>query len=256
LVFLAFFPLPLRVDGPATVAPAHTAQVQPEIAGVVQRVNVREGDVVQQGAVLATLDDWQYRSELAAAQARYATALSQMDRALAANDGAEAGTLHAQADFAGAEVSRAQERLQKAQLRAPIAGSVATPHIEDMAGKSLNPGDAFAELVDNSQAAIDIAVDDIDAGLLKPGESASVKLEGLPSRTLHGEVAIVSPKGELQGNQRLFYARLLVPNPDGAVRAGMQGRGKVMTGWRPAGWVLFRSPALWLWAKVWSWFGW
>ena len=256
LIFLAFFPLPLRVDGPATVAPAHTASVQPEIAGVVQRVDVREGDVVQQGQVLASLDDWQYRGELVAAQARYATAISQMDRALAANDGAEAGTLRAQADFAGAEMRRAQERLEKTQLRAPISGSVSTPHIEDLAGRSLNPGDAFAEIVDNSHDAIDIAVDDIDAGLLKTGQAASVKLEGLPSRTLHGDVAIVSPKGELQGGQRFFYARLLVPNKDGAVRAGMQGRGKIMTGWRPAGWVLFRSPILWLWAKVWSWFGW
>jgi RND family efflux transporter MFP subunit len=256
LIFLAVCPLPMRVDGPATVAPAHSAPVQPEVAGVVQQVAVREGDRVQPGTVLATLDDWQYRSELAAAQAKYETAISQMDRALAADDGAEAGMLRAQADFAAAQVGRARERLAKTVLRSPIDGRVATPHIEDLAGRSLNPGDTFAEIVDTSHAAIDIAIDDTDAGLLKRGENAAVKLEGLPSRTFHGEVSVVSPKGELQGDQRFFYARLVVPNDDRLIRPGMQGRGKIMTGWRPAGWVLFRRPILWLWSKLWSWFGW
>ena len=99
LLFLAAFPLPLRVDGPAIVTPAHSSRVQPEVAGVVQQVNVREGDFVQQGAILASLADWQYRTELAAAQAKYETAVSQMNRALAANDGGEAGILRAQADY-------------------------------------------------------------------------------------------------------------------------------------------------------------
>jgi RND family efflux transporter MFP subunit len=256
LIFLAFFPLPLRVDGPAIVAPAHTAPVQPEVAGVIQKVDVREGDQVQQGTVLANLDDWQYRSELAAAQAKYETAISQMDRALATDDGAEAGRLRAQADLGSAQVGRARERLDKTFLRSPIAGRVATPHIEDMAGRSLNPGDTFAEIVDTSHAAIDISIDDVDAGLLRTGEAVSVKLEGLPSRTFHGTITIVSPKGELEGDQRMFYARMLVANDDGMIRAGMQGRGKIMTGWRPAGWVIFRRPMLWLWAKLWSWFGW
>jgi len=256
LIFLAVFPLPLRVDGPATVVPAHTAFVQPEIAGVVQRVNVREGELVKQGTVLANLDDWQYRSELVTAQAKYETAISQMDRALAANDGGEAGILRAQADLGASQVGRARERVEKSVLRAPIDGRIATPHIEDLAGRSLNPGDTFAEIVDTSHAAIDVAIDDVDASLLKPGEVVAVKLEGLPGRTLHSEVSVVSPKGELQGDQRMFFARIVVPNEDGSIRAGMQGRGKVTTGWRPAGWVLFRRPILWLWSKLWSWFGW
>jgi RND family efflux transporter MFP subunit len=256
LVFLAIFPLPLRVDGPATVAPAHSAQVQPEVAGVVQRVNVREGDVVQRGTVLANLDDSQYRVELAAAKAKYETAISQMDRALASNDGSEAGIERVQADYWGSEVGRARERLAKTALVAPIDGRVATSRIEDLVGRSLNPGDAFAEVVDTSHAGVDIAIDELDAALVRTGEQAVVKLEGVPSRTFHGAVTVVSPKAELQGDERFFYARLLIPNSDGMLRPGMQGRSKISTGWAPAGWVIFRRPGMWLWSKIWSWFGW
>ncbi len=255
-IFLAAFPLPLRVDGPAMVAPAHSARVQPEVAGVIQSVNVREGEAVPQGTVLAKLDDWQYRVELAAAQARYETAVSQMNRALASNDGTEAGIQRVQADYWGAEVGRARERLDKTLLRAPIDGLVATAHIEDFVGRRLSPGDTFADVVDTSHASVDVAVDEMDVALLRTGEQSAVKLEGLPTRTFRAAVTVVSPKAELRGDQRFFYARILLANNDGAIRPGMQGRSKISTGWRPVGWVIFRRPGMWLWSKVWSWLGW
>jgi RND family efflux transporter MFP subunit len=256
LLFLAVFPLPLRVDGPAVVAPAHSARVQPEIAGVVQRVHVREGDRVQPGTVLATLADWQYRAELAGAQAKYNTAVSQMDHDLATNDGTAAGIMRTQVDYWASEVSRDRERLEKTLLRSPIDGLVATPHIEDRIGQSLNPGDTFAEIVDTSRANVDVAVDERDVPLLHPGERAAVKLEGFPTRTFRGELTVVSPKVQVENDERVFYARLSVPNSDGLIRAGMEGRSKIVTGWRSAGLVLFRHPVMWLWSKLWSWVGW
>ncbi len=256
LIFLGAFPLPLRVDGRALVAPSHSARVQPSVGGVIQQVNVREGQAVKRGVVLGTLADWQYRAELAAAQAKYETAVSQMNRALASNDGAEAGIERVQADYWASEVTRAKERLEQTALRSPIDGVVATPHIEDTVGRSLNPGDTFAEVVDTSRASIDVAIDQYDVALLNPGQEASVKLEGYPARTFRGEVEIVSPKSQLEGEQRLFYARVSVPNTEGMIRVGMQGQSKISTGWSPAGRVMFRHLAMWLWGKLWSWFGW
>ncbi|MFZ0285861.1 MAG: efflux RND transporter periplasmic adaptor subunit, partial [Terriglobales bacterium] len=256
LLFFAVFPLPLRVDGPAVVAPAHSARVQPEVSGVVQAVNVREGDAVKPGTVLARLADWQYRDELAAAQAKYETAVSQMNRALAANNDTEAGIERIQADYWSSEVARARERLEKTLLRSPIAGLVATPNVEDSVGRDLKPGDTFAEVVDTSRATVDVAIDEHDVPLLRQGDEASVKLEGFPSTTFHGEVMVVSPKGQLQGDDHVFFARVSVPNNRGLIRAGMQGRSKVFTAWRPAGEVFFRRPAMWLWSEIWSWFGW
>src|SRR4029077_9732768 len=68
-LFLAAFPMPMRVDGTSTVGSARSVQVQPEIDGVVRQVYVREGDHVQRGQVLADLEDWDYRAALAGAQA-------------------------------------------------------------------------------------------------------------------------------------------------------------------------------------------
>lgn len=254
-IFLVAVPLPMRVDGTAAVLPVHMAQIQPEVEGVIRQVFVREGQHVNKGDVLADLEDWNYRAALDQAQARYQTALAEMNRALAANDGGTAGVQRAQADFWGAEVQRDRERLEHTHLRSPIDGTVATPHVENLVGKHLEAGDLFAQVVDSSAMTVDVALDEDDVVLAKAGASASVKLDGFPARTFRGKVTVVSPKSEAQGDTRVFFARVAVPNPQNLIRTGMQGRGKVSAGWHPAGFVLLRGPALWLWAKLWSWFG-
>jgi multidrug efflux pump subunit AcrA (membrane-fusion protein) len=241
LLFLAIFPLPMRLDGEAAVSPLHRAQIQPQIEGVVKKIYVHEGDSVQSGAVLADLADWDYRAALEKAQASYGTALAEMNRA--------------QADFWGAEVERARQRLEQTHLRSPIAGLVATPHIETFIGRHIQPGDSFAEIVDSSSVSVDVALDEDDVPLAARGAGAAVKLDSYPARTFRGKVAVVSPASQPEGDRRIFYARVEVSNPEGAIRTGMRGRGKVSAGWHPAGFVLLRGPALWLWSKLWSWFG-
>ncbi len=88
-------------------------------------------------------------------------------------------------------------------------------------------GDTFAEVVDTSRAIVDVALEDADAGLLRVGERASVKLNSFPTRVFRGDVTVVSPKGALQGDVRVFFARVALANPDGTIRAGMEGRSKV-----------------------------
>lgn len=258
LLFLVFFPLPMRVSGDATVAPQSSARVQAEVPGVVRRVYVAEGDHVAKGTILADMDDWDYRSALAAAQAKYAIALAAMNRALAASDGAEAGIQRVQANYWNAEVTRAGERLNRTRLRSPIEGVVATPHPETLVGRKLDFGDTFADVISSSHAIVDVAIDETDLPLLQPGDYAAVKLESFPTRKFPGRVELISPSStaDKENEKRVFFARVDVPNPNGLIRPGMQGLTKIRTGWRPAGYVLFRGIGMWAWSKLWSWFGW
>jgi RND family efflux transporter MFP subunit len=256
IIFLAIVPLPLRVSGDAVVAPVHRAQVQPEIEGVVGAVYVHEGESVKAGEVLAELNAWDFRSALAGAEAKYQTALLQVNHSLAGNDSGEAGVQRVQADYWRGEVDRAKNLLSKTQLRSPIDGVVSTPHVENLVGRRLQYGDTFAEVTDTSRALVDLAVDDADAGMLRAGLPAVIKLNSYALRTFHGDVQVVSPKGEVEHDNRVFFARVLLPNSDGAIRSGMEGQGKVRVAWRPAGYVLFRRPVIWIYSKLWSWFGW
>lgn len=255
-LFLIFFPIPMRLAGDATVAPVRKAEVMSGMDGVVKSVYVREGDRIPAGAIVADLEDWDVRAALAAANAKYETAVAEMNRALATNDGTEAGIQRVQAEYWAAELNRAQQRLEKTHLRSPLEGVVATPHVENFVGQHLSPEEAFVEVIDPDQSSVDVAIDELDAVLLQAGSRATIKLDAFPTRSFPGRVQVVSPISSVENEQKVFYARVLVPNSDGLIRAGMHGRGKVMAGWRPAGYVLFRRPAMWIYSKLWSWFGW
>jgi transcriptional regulator with GAF, ATPase, and Fis domain len=255
-LFLIFFPIPMRLAGDAMVAPVRKAQITSPVDGVVKTVYVHEGEKVQSGTIVADLEDWDLGNALAAANAKYQSAVADMNRALAANDGTEAGIQRAQVEFWSAELRRAQERLDKTHLRSPIPGVIATPHPENLAGRHLSPADPFLEVIDSAQSSVDVAIDELDSVLLQPGRKATIKLDAFPTRSFTGEVRVVSPVSALENDEKVFYARVLVANSENLIRAGMHGRAKVMAGWRPVGYVLFRRPAMWIYSKWWSWFGW
>ena len=237
------------------VAPLRTAHIQPEVEGVVAKVYVREGDVVRRGTILADLQDWRYRGELASAEAKYNTALSEMNRALASNNGTEAGIQRAQSDFFASEVTRARERLERAHLRAPIDGVVVGENLENLVGQNLVVGQKLMDVIDSSHAQVEVAVDEKELTLLQAGNKASVKLESFPTRTFSGTLVLVSPTTVPEAERRVFHAKLDVANSEGLIRSGMQGWGKISVGWHPAGYVFFRDEGIWFWSKMWSMFG-
>jgi RND family efflux transporter MFP subunit len=256
VLILILAPIPLRVAGTAQVAPDQTQYVRAEEDGVVQKVFVHEGNRVLPGTPLAQMADWSERAAVAALQARYNTAMAQVAQALVNNNASIAGQRQLEATYLRGELTRAGEELSRTTLRAQMAGVVATPYVEDLAGRKLSLGDPIMELVSTDSVSVDVAVPERDVALLRVGDPARVKLESFPTRTFGGRVGIVSPASQVIGDDRAFYARIMVPNPEGRLRSGMEGYGKIRTGLRPLGYVLLRDPALWAWSKLWGWFGW
>jgi RND family efflux transporter MFP subunit len=256
VLFLIFFPFPMRVSGDGIVASARSANIQSELDGVIKEVFVHEGEFVKQGQALATLEDWNHRSDLAEAEAKYSEAIAAMNHALSTGDGTEAGTEKVKADYWNAELTRDRELMNRLTIRAPFDGVITTPHVEDSVGRHLAHGDVLGDMVETSHVTVDVGIPESDVSLVQKGDRAAIKLESFPVHTFHGVVAVVSPRGEIEADHRVFVARVDVPNSDGLLRPGMQGLGKVSVGWHPAGYVLFRGIAMWIWTKLWSWFGW
>ena len=254
-VFLVFCPLPMRVSGEATVAPQHLVTIAAPVDGNVQAVFAHEGQRVSAGEVLGAMNDWQWRMDLASAEAKYRSAELGMESDLARGVAA-AGADRAQMEYLRSEAARARARLESAQLRSPIAGIVVTPALQNAAGEHLDAGAAFAQVLDLSTAVVDVAIPQRDAALLVPGQSAAIKLDSYPQHSWHGVVTIVSPQAQAVEGDRTFAARVPLANEDAILHSGMTGRAKVFIGFRPAGYVLLRTPALWLWQTLWNWIGW
>ncbi|HLY43144.1 MAG TPA: efflux RND transporter periplasmic adaptor subunit [Terracidiphilus sp.] len=255
VIFLSFCPFPLRVAGDAVVAPQHLVTIAAPVDGNVDAVYAHEGQHVSAGETLGAMNDWQWRTDLAASEAKYQEAMLVMQNDLA-HESAQAGADRTQAEYLRAEAARARTRLDDAQLRSPIDGVVVTANLQNVAGKHLDAGDTFAQVLDLSNAVVQVAVPERDVTLLRSGMNTSIKLDSYPQRTWHNPVSIISPVAQPANGERTFIVEIPVPNSEAALRAGMTGRAKILVGWKPVGYVLLRKPALWVWQTLWNWIGW
>ena len=262
-VLLALIPWPMRVGTDATVVPAEKRVVSSIAGGVVERVFVHEGDVVQQGQPLAQLDASEDRVRLAEAEAALAQARRDLAEAEFRNDPSTAGQAKIKADLHSAEVTLEQQRVNDSQLRAPIDGVIVTPKIEDRAGTMVHPGEGFCEIIEQDRMAAEMSVPETALPLLNVGDPVALKLNAFPAITFKGAVAQMGAETKSDAGDQYFLVRAIFNNSGGRARDGMVGRARVRagggwfeSGWYPVGYVIFRAPFRWLWQKVWSWLPW
>src|SRR5580693_7546460 len=253
---LILVPWPVRVRTDATVVPAERRIVSSMEGGVVRHVFVHEGETVQPGQSLAQLDDSEDRIKLAQAEAALAQARREIAEAEFRNDPSAAGQAKMRADLHAAEVNLEQERVASADLRAPIAGVVVTPKIEEKTSVMVKAGDPFAEIVDQQQMAAEMSVPETDLALVRPGKDVALKLNAFPTTTYLGAVDLIGAKTHTDAGEQYFLVRALFSNPGGRARDGMVGRVRIRaagewewfgSGWYPVGYALFRDPFRWIW---------
>lgn len=121
---------------PATIEPTLDAMLAFRINGELATLNVVGGQAVEQGEVLAKLDDEDFILQLKQAQAKYDLALSQHTRAISlfADKLISQATFDeslAQLDIALAQLDVAKRNTQYTKILAPFAGTVAQVFIEN-----------------------------------------------------------------------------------------------------------------------------
>jgi RND family efflux transporter MFP subunit len=256
---LVLIPWPLRVPTNATAVPAERRIVSTIEGGVVERVFVREGDVVRFGDLLAQVNDGEDRVKLAQAQEALESARRELGEGEFRNDPAAAGQARMRADLHLAEVQFAQKRLGEAYVRAPISGIIVTPKVEEKVGTFLRPGEALAEIVGQERIAAELSVEETELSLVRPGRNVRLKLNAFPTKSFEGTIERVGAQARPDSSAQYFIVRAVFANPGGIVRDGMVGRARIRagggwfeSGWYPVGYVLLRTPVRWLWTRTWT----
>lgn len=188
------------------------------VPGRIASVLVEEGARVRAGDLLATLD----RAELAemqkAAAAELRSAKPELDRArtLAARSATTAAELdraEARYEAAAARVRRAELDLAETRLLAPFSGVVAHRPLE--AGSAVTPHEPVLELVDLSTVEARVGVPQALLGAMAEGRPVTVEIA---DRRIPARVRSLAPGADPA--TRTFPARIPIPNPDAALRAG------------------------------------
>jgi len=250
----------LQVVG--TVRAAQTSQVASQLMGTIVEIRAHEGDRVEQGQVMALLDDAQPRT--AVEQATAAVAAAGKEAAATDSDfGLAEATLkryqqlyekksaspqefdeikaryqsaEARRDMALAEQTRAraalnqtQTSLSYTQIRAPFGGVVSEKKAD--AGTLATPGMPLFTIEDTRSYRLEAAVDESEIRFARLGQSVSVTFDMLGNGTLAGKVAQIIPAADPASRSVLVKVELPA---DKRLRSGLFGRVRFSRGERAA----------------------
>jgi RND family efflux transporter MFP subunit len=250
-IILFLVPWRLRVAGPARILPGRRAVVTAGVDGIVKTVAHREGDAVAPGEVIATLEDESYQAALADARSAYQIAESEVARAREAGNAGAMFVAQSRRDELAARITMEEDHLAHTSLRAPAAGVIVTPRLEERVGQNLARGAELCVVADVGTVTAEVAVPEADASLIQTGQTAELKWNPYPTRTFRGRVDRVGARVREEGGDRFVIAEVHLENADAALKTGMVGRGKIRAGSRKIVTLLLRKPARWLYSKLW-----
>lgn len=230
--------MPLRRATPGTV-----------LMGRVEEVLRREGDRVRAGEVLARVESRDVAARLAQAEAGVTAARAQEENArlskermerlqarqAASRKNVEDATTGYEAAAAGLRAAEegviaARVAYGHSEVKAPFAGVVAEKRVE--AGDTAAPGMPLFVVEDTSKMKVEASVPESSIAGLAVGQRVQVTVEASGEGTRQGVLSEILPAGDPRS--RTFTVRVVLDNPDGALRSGMFARLIIEKGARKA----------------------
>ena len=246
---------PVRLDEEGFVGvlvPRNAHDVTSPLATKIDKLLVKLGDSVAQGAPLAILDDREPRDQLALArselkasgaavrqavierdaararlvreqQALRSGIVSVADVEVASADAAKAATAveraAAEVEKRGETVKQLEQRLADTTLRSPIAGKVALRYLDE--GARVQEGQAVIRVIRSDELFVRFAIPAAEARRVTAGDPIELRL---PERRLVAKGVVKQVAPELDPVAQMVLAEAEVSDPKGELRAGDTGR--------------------------------
>jgi HlyD family secretion protein len=237
--------LEIRAEASGQIEPLRVIEVKSRVAGELKKITVETGSQVRQGELIAEIDPRDVRNAFEQAEADHEVARAQVSTAAAQRKRienlAQAGVLstqdleniqltetNARAQLLKAETNLrlAREKTGDVTIRSPISGTVIEKTVEQgqiiaSASGNVSGGTTLVKMADLGSVRARALVDEIDIGRITAGQPAAVTVEAYPGRTFRGTVTKIEPQAVVEQNVTMFPVLILLANPDGLLKPGM-----------------------------------
>jgi len=282
--FLTFAKGTYRVEAPFTIESQVQRVLPAPFGGELEEVHAEPGDRVEAGALLARLRTDDLENELH--RARHEQHQRVIDANTAEREGnpAEKQIALAEVKRLGAEIEIIKSRIERASIRAPIAGVVVRGDLRKRVGGPVEQGETLFEVapLDELRAVLSVPEDRAVDVLPRLERAGATGAEGAPAaaggpmlhptQPLRGELATaarpgvrlafdvrsVNPLAEVAGEKNVFKmkVRLDPEDPDYPearrwLRPGMEGLAKIELDERPYAWIWTKDLVNWVRMKLW-----
>lgn len=208
------------IEAIGTVGASRGVDLTVETTGIVKELRFSANDRVGENEVLLQMDDAVQQADLVATRAQAALDKQSLERALELRDRGVGSAVTLQAAEAAAAASAAQVQkleavLQQKQLRAPFAGTLGIPRVDE--GQYLSPGVAVVTLQNLDTMRADFTVPEQRLSELGIGQKVRLTVDG-DDTVFAGEVSGIDPK--VDPSSRLVAVRAAIDNPEGRLTPG------------------------------------
>jgi HlyD family secretion protein len=217
----------LQLETEALTAIRDQAAAQLSIA----RSRLRQAQISQEDAELKLRRIQRLSDELiASAEQLEAAQLQEVSARLAVEQAEETVTQ------AAAALDKVRDDLEKATIYAPLSGRVVSLSAEEgevvVSGTMNNPASVIGTIADLSEILVNVDVDETEVAYLETGQPATIEVDALPEREFSGRVVEIGSSGferRQQPDVTFFKVKVLLDEPDPALRPGMSARAEIET---------------------------
>ncbi|TNF60224.1 MAG: efflux RND transporter periplasmic adaptor subunit [Rhodobacteraceae bacterium] len=211
-----------NVEAVGTTRARQSVDIVPESAGQIVALNIVPGQAVEQGTVLAQLDDTIARADLTEAEARLTErerVVERFSRLVQSNAVSTSSLDEAVAQLAEArsDLDRARRQLEDRSVRAPFGGVVGLALVDR--GARVEAGTVLTSLDDLSEVEVEFSLPETLFARISRGQTVRATGVAFPGQAFDGRVEEVDSR--IDPVSRSFRARAVIPNPDGVLPAGM-----------------------------------
>jgi membrane fusion protein (multidrug efflux system) len=201
----------------------HDVTVSAEESGTIAQFAVRKGAWVGQGRLIAKIDDVVLRAQVDEARAVADMAVEQYERQQRLwneeNIGSEIAVLQLEsvAEAAKARLAVLEERLERTEIRAPVAGIFDEKHVE--VGELVAPGTPIARVVGVRRVKVVGGIPERYALDVGRGDSARITFDVLPNRQFVGTIEFVGTS--VNRSNRTIPIEIVLDNRERLVKPQM-----------------------------------
>ena len=233
------------VESVGTLKAYEEVIVSSELEGILKSIRVEEGSPVTQGQLIAEIKDVDYRLDkerataaLKQAEASLAYAKQEFQRKEALYlkelvakqqfDDVLARLVLSQGDADRAKVGLdlAQEKLAKANIYAPMGGTVKEKRVT--AGEYIRNGTFLVSIIRTDMLKLSFTVTEKDVGRLQVGQDVSFTVDAFPGREFRGQLKTIYPS--LEEKTRSLQLEAVLTNSDQSLKPGLFARVTLYTG--------------------------
>ena len=244
-----------KVNANGKIQPEEEVQISSTITAWITSITVAEGDTVQPGQLLISMDEKQYRaaynqtlSSVKSAEANLKKVKAQKERSESLFEQnliskQELEQIEASFESASSNVDQArslllsrEDELSKTKLLAPAFGIVTslTKEVGEMAvGGMFNPG-VVMTIADLTRMEVLVDVNENDVVTVTVGDTAEIEVDAFPDTIFYGmvsEIAHTAQSMNLGSQEQVtnFKVKVKMIDPPGNIRPGMSSTVNIIT---------------------------